>query len=228
MPATMSPEDLQTNLENTVKLLESEDTDNIFQVALVLGEPGSGKSQWIKKILDTLLRQDPNRAIYIVGPTVDQYSDIAYNYGEIPIVTRLKSLTPHLDIMRAVTDSICIYDDLDKEDMKAATQLMETARNSRNTVYNLVHHLESINNAAFSIYNLFIIFKTAHALVFNRLYKQVLSDYGRKRDIEMFYNMIKKKQYYKFVLNRSQPNLPYFLLSGTDDMHVDPASEYQG
>jgi Cdc6-like AAA superfamily ATPase len=224
----ISPEDLRINLENTVKLLESEDTENIYQVALILGEPGSGKSQWIKKLLDTLLSQEPSRAIYIIGPTVDQYSDIAYNYGELPIVTRLKSLTANLSIVRAATDAICIYDDLNKEDSKNLAELLETARNCRNTVYHLVHHLEYVPNSSYSLYNLYVVFKTSHSLVFKRLWNHVLSNYGAKADVHRFYEQIKSMRFGKFVVNRSQRNLPYFILDKYDNMLVDKSSEFQG
>jgi Cdc6-like AAA superfamily ATPase len=223
----LEPEDLQINMQNTVKLLESADTENIYQVALLLGEPGSGKSQWIKRILDTLITQDPNRAIYIVGPTVKQYSAIATDYGDIPIVTRYQSLTPHISSLRAATDAICIYDDLNKEDSKLLAELLETARNSRNTIFHLVHHLEYIPNSSFSLYNLYCIFKTSHALVFSRLWKHILNSYGEKADVQRFYNRIKREQFSKFIVNRSQPHLPYFILDAQDNMDVDEASEFQ-
>jgi hypothetical protein len=222
----LPPEEQQVNMENTVKLLES-DRESIYQAALLLGGKGVGKSAWVKRILHTLITQDPDRSIYIVGPTVKQYNDIANNYNQIPIVTRYSSLTAHLSSIRTVTDSIIIYDDLNKEDSLQLAELLETTRNKRNTVFNLVHHLEYISNATFSLYNLFVVFKTTHALVFSRLWKHVLSDYGEKATIERFYSRIKREPYAKFVVNCSQPDLPYFLLDAQDNMEVSPDSEFQ-
>ena len=122
--------------------------------------------------------------------------------------------------------SIIIFDDVHKNDRDTILEIIDVARNRHNTIYYLIHTLDSINNEALSLFNLFIVFKCRHNLLFKRLWQSVLSDYGNKATIEKAYKSVNKQPFWKFVLNTSQQDLPYFLLSDKDDMHVDASSEF--
>jgi hypothetical protein len=213
---------MDIGFDNTIALISPESEEEVI-TSLLIGQPGSGKTYWIKQIIKYMMKDTPDRKIYFVGKTVAQYSDIA---GEFTNVFRYRSLVANMIPLEHASDAIIVLDDLSTADSKKCYDLIEIARNHKCDIFHLCHHLRYIDNAVFSLYNLFVVFNNSINLAFDRMYKHALNIHGEKKEIYDFYKNIHKHKYWKFVVNKSHTFLPYFCIDENEDVIVDKNTEF--